>query len=78
MTGTPGKAARCPTCGAPVQNAVTVGIDPAVAFQSEIVRYDLEALAAEAVEDRAFDESAKVRATQEDIRRLLEKRRGTR
>ena len=66
-------AAKCPTCGATPDGRVAV-TDPAVAFQAEIARYDLEALAAEAAGDRAYDESAKVRATQEDIRRLLQKR----
>lgn len=38
-------------------------------------RYDLVALAAEAAEDRSYDEAAKVRVTQQDIRKLLERRR---
>ena len=80
MTHTIQKTGRCPTCGAATPNpaAAAAASDPAVAFQADIVRYDLEALAAEAAEDRVYDESAKVRATQEDIRRLLEKRRRTR
>lgn len=43
--------------------------------RADLPRYDLVALATEAAADRAFDESAKVRVTQQDIRRLLERRR---
>ena len=43
--------------------------------RAELPRYDLLALAAEAAADRVYDESAKVRVTQEDIRKLLERRR---
>ena len=41
----------------------------------QMPRYDLLLLAAEAAEDRSFDESARVRVTQQDIQRLLERRR---
>ncbi len=39
--------------------------------RADLPRYNLIALAAEAVQDRIYDESAKVRVTQEDIRKLL-------
>jgi hypothetical protein len=38
-------------------------------------RYDLEALAEIARTERLYDETVKVRVTQEDIRKLVEKRR---
>ena len=38
-------------------------------------RYDLEELAIQAEAERAYDEAVKVRVTQEDIRKLMEKRR---
>ena len=38
-------------------------------------RYDLEALAEMARTERLYDETVKVRVTQEDIRKLVEKRR---
>jgi len=43
--------------------------------ENELPRYDLPALAAEAATDKVYDESAKVRVTQQDIRNLLERRR---
>ena len=42
--------------------------------RSREIRYDLEALASEAIEDKTGDESAKVRVTQTDIQKLLQKR----
>ena len=41
-------------------------------------KYDLEALMKIVEEERTYDESVKVRVTQEDIRRLIEKKRGKR
>lgn len=38
-------------------------------------RYDLEKLAELAAAEKAYDETVKVRVTQQDIRRLVEKRR---
>jgi hypothetical protein len=38
-------------------------------------KYDLELLVKVVEEERAYDESVKVRVTQEDIRKLLEKKR---
>jgi len=76
MSETLEKAGICPSCGAALRNRAAV--DPAKERELEMTRYDLLALAAEAAEDRAYDESAKVRVTQQDIRKLLEKRRKTR
>jgi len=38
-------------------------------------KYDLERLMKIVEEERAYDESVKVRVTQEDIRRMIEKKR---
>lgn len=38
-------------------------------------KYDLELLMKIVAEERAYDESVKVRVTQEDIRKLIEKKR---
>ncbi len=38
-------------------------------------KYDLEALMKIVEEERAYDESVKTRVTQEDIRKLIEKKR---
>jgi hypothetical protein len=38
-------------------------------------KYDLELLMKIVEEERAYDESVKVRVTQEDIRKLIEKKR---
>lgn len=38
-------------------------------------KYDLELLMKIIEEERAYDESVKVRVTQEDIRKLIEKKR---
>jgi len=38
-------------------------------------KYDLELLMKVVEEERAYDESVKVRVTQEDIRKLIEKKR---
>ena len=73
MSETLEKAGICPSCGAALRNPPAS--DPAVGREPGMPRYDLLELAAEAAEDRAFDESAKVRVTQRDIRRLLDKRR---
>lgn len=54
--------------------AHTVPRAPPEGSRPGLPRYDLLALAAEAVQDRAYDESAKVRVTQQDIQRLLERR----
>ena len=41
-------------------------------------KYDLEALMKIVEDERAYDESVKTRVTQDDIRRLIEKKRGKR
>jgi hypothetical protein len=85
MSETLKKAGVCPHCGAPLKTLApdipgkapdpSIVLDPAKAFFADFVRYDLESLAAEALQEKAFDESARVRVTQQDIRQLLEKRR---
>jgi hypothetical protein len=84
MSETLKKAGMCPHCGSPLKAGApdipakappAVALDPAKAFIADFVRYDLEALAAEAAQEKAYDESARVRVTQQDIRKLLEKRR---
>lgn len=69
------KPARCPHCGesleAPAAGAAASAGDDAEAP----LRYDLEELAALAASEKAYDETVKVRVTQEDIRKLVEKRR---
>lgn len=62
------EAAHCPHCGMPLDEAGPRPVrDP--------LRFDLEKLAAVADAERAYDETVKVRVTQDDIRRLIEKRR---
>lgn len=61
----------CPHCGAPMQGAPPALLPPAPADP----RYDLHDLAVRAREESAHDEGAKVRVTQGDIRRLMDKRR---
>jgi hypothetical protein len=39
------------------------------------LRYDLEELALQAESEKAYDEAVKVRVTQEDIRKLMDKRK---
>ena len=62
---------HCPHCGEPLDAATAPRPSASVAEE----RYDLEALAAEARKEKAYDETVKVRVTQEDIRKLVEKRR---
>jgi hypothetical protein len=76
MSETLEKAGICPSCGTALRQRRAP--DPATAWDLEPDRYDLLALAAEAAEDKAYDESAKVRVTQQDIRKLLDKRRKSR
>ncbi len=77
MSETLEKAGICPSCGAALRNS-TAPTDPAMERELDMTRYDLLALAAEAAEDKTYDEAAKVRVTQQDIRKLLEKRKKTR
>ena len=76
MSETLQKAGICPSCGAALRGHAPA--DPAREREFEWTRFDLLALALEAAEDKAFDESAKVRVTQQDIRKLLDKRRKNR
>ncbi|HXN16346.1 MAG TPA: hypothetical protein VN878_08200 [Usitatibacter sp.] len=64
----------CPHCGAPLDSAEAL---PVVAAREAggALRYDLEQLAALALSEKAYDETVKVRVTQEDIRKLVEKRK---
>lgn len=63
----------CPHCGARLD-------EPAHARDGEALaaahpRYDLEKMADIAARENAYDETVKVRVTQEQIRKLVEKRR---
>ena len=63
----------CPHCGAPLEDAaVPHALRPPEAAD---FRYDLHDLAARARQESAHDETTKVRVTQGDIRRLMDKRR---
>jgi uncharacterized protein with PIN domain len=64
------RASVCPHCGASLEEpAREEGAAPAPH------RYDLEKMAAIAEREKAYDETVKVRVTQEDIRKLVQKRR---
>ena len=65
------KRAQCPHCGMPLDGPDS---QPAGGPGAPL-RYDLEKLAAVAGAERAYDETVKVRVTQEDIRKLVDKRR---
>jgi hypothetical protein len=70
MTARSGASASCPHCGKPLERHA------APARHEDLdVRYDLEQLAALAASEKAYDETVKVRVTQDDIRKLVEKRR---
>lgn len=73
MTNVLAKAGVCPHCGMPLD--ASARREPAAAPRARFVRYDLQALAAEAAQEKVHDASARVRVTQQDIRKLLEKRR---
>ena len=66
-------ATACPHCGSPLpprsSGATSRRAPPGPS------RYQLAAIAAEALQEKAFDETTRVRVTQQDIRNLLEKRR---
>ncbi len=62
--------ARCPHCGGALDVPAAEG-----ARATGPLRYDLVALAAMAKSEKAYDETVKVRVSQEDIRKLVEKRR---
>ena len=70
------KPARCPHCGESLQAPAAGGAAPSAEDDADApVRYDLEQLAALAASEKDYDETVKVRVTQEDIRKLVEKRR---
>jgi diaminopimelate epimerase len=71
MTARRDAGRHCPHCG----EALDAGAPHAVHAGDEPVRYDLEELSKLAASEKAYDETVKVRVTQDDIRRLVEKRR---
>ena len=73
MSHTITQVSVCPHCGGALNAAEARS--RANATKPELLRYDLEKLAAESASDKAYDESAQVRVTQQDIRNLLAKRR---
>ena len=74
MSGVRGeqKDAFCPACGAPVRGSASG--EPAPAPVSD-GRYDLAALAACAARDGIQDLAPKARASQDDIERLVSRRK---
>jgi hypothetical protein len=73
MTAKTAAPGFCPHCGEPLEAhaAHASGRDSV----DSPLRYDLEALANLALSEKAYDETVKVRVTQEEIRRLVDKRR---
>jgi hypothetical protein len=67
------RPATCPQCGARLDEPAQAPGDEAP--DRTHVRYDLEKLAQIAARENAYDETVKVRVTQEQIRKLVEKRR---
>jgi hypothetical protein len=68
---------QCPHCGEPLEPRSEVAAAPLARLpdSNEPVLYDLEQLARLALSEKAYDETVKVRVTQEDIRKLVAKRR---
>lgn len=66
-----GLEARCPHCG----GSLEVPAPESTGSPPGPLRYDLEELVALATKEKAYDETVKVRVSQEDIRKLVEKRR---
>jgi hypothetical protein len=64
------KAPRCPHC-----NGLLGPAAEAVPEPGGPLRYDLEELALLATKEKAYDETVKVRVSQEDIRKLVAKRK---
>jgi hypothetical protein len=64
---------HCPHCGGPLDAPAKME-----SVQPRVLRYDLEELVALAQRDRTYDQAVKVRASQDDIRKLAAKRRGAR
>jgi hypothetical protein len=67
--------AHCPHCGASLDGRAPQ--ESPDAGRPELLRYDLEELAALALAEKAYDETVKVRVSQDDIRKLVAKRRKT-
>ncbi len=65
----------CPHCGGSLAQG---GQPPAKRSLSRELRYDLVELAARAHHENAYDEGVKVRVTQDDIKKLLDKRKKAR
>jgi hypothetical protein len=74
MTAKSGTAESCPHCGEPIEAhaAPDSSEEPG---RDLPLRYDLEELAKLALSEKAYDETVKVRVTQEEIRKLVEKHR---
>ena len=66
------RPAVCPHCGGRLEEPAEGAPERT---QPVHVRYDLEKMAAIAEREKAYDEGVKVRVTQEQIRKLVEKRR---
>ena len=62
----------CPHCGARLDEPAPGDAEPGRAPHP---RYDLEKMAEIAEREKAYDETVKVRVTQDQIRKLVEKRR---
>lgn len=76
MTAKAATPEYCPHCGEPLEAHAASTAPGSDGRDGDVqVRYDLEGLAKLAASEKAYDETVKVRVTQEDIRRLVEKRR---
>jgi hypothetical protein len=64
---------RCATCG----HVEDLTVAACTAADGEALRYDLEDLVVRAAEEKAYDETVRIRVTQQDIRHLVERRRRT-
>jgi hypothetical protein len=73
MTAKAGTTGYCPHCGEPLDAHAAPA--PGGHDREAPLRYDIEELARLAASEKAYDETVKVRVTQEDIRKLVEKRR---
>jgi hypothetical protein len=68
------KPRTCSHCGVPaaLENAAASLPTPAAGAR----RYDLEQLVSLSALEKAYDETVKIRVNQQDVRKLVEKRRG--
>lgn len=69
--------AKCPHCGGPLDAARPAGAQHEATAQPRDPRWDIASLLAEAARDKTFDETTRVRVTQQDIQKLIDKRRRT-